>query len=206
MTTVTDAQLAERLCNKEPSAMEDVYDCHGSFSYSLVLRMVGDHHVAEDLAQETFLRVWTRIQLYAPDRGALRPWIAAIARNLALDHLRSCSVRRKTSNFEPSRLEQLPSPVSQPDTESFSRVDEAFEILTAEQKTVLDLAYFQGLSQTEMAGLLMRPPGTVKTWVRMALRTLRKGILSARSNSSASQNPASARDELGGDRIWSPWP
>lgn len=162
--------------------MEDVYDCHGKFSYSIVLRLVGDHHVAEDLVQETFLRVWTRIHLYSPDRGALRAWVAAIARNLALDHLRSCSVRRQTLNFEPSRLEQLPSPVSQPDRELFFRVDAAFDKLTAEQKKVLDLAYFQGMSQTEMAGLLKRPLGTVKTWVRIALRTLRTEILSTRSD------------------------
>ena len=184
VTTVTDAQLAVRLCNKEPSAMEDVYDCHGRFSYSLVLRLVGDHHVAEDLVQETFLRVWTRIHLYSPDRGALRAWVGAIARNLALDHLRSCNLRRQTLNFEPSRLEQLPSPVSQPDRESFFRVDAAFDKLTADQKKVLDLAYFQGLSQTEMAGLLRRPLGTVKTWMRTALGTLRAEMLSGRSNRS----------------------
>ena len=189
----TDAKLAVRLCNKEPSAMEDVYDCHGSFSYSLVLRLVGDHQVAEDLVQETFLRVWTRIHLYAPDRGAMRAWIAAIARNLAMDHLRSCNTRRQTWNFEPSRLEQLPSHALQPERELFFRVDAAFDKLTADQKRVLDLAYFQGLSQTEIAGLLRRPLGTVKTWVRVALSTLRAEILSVRSKRSASKNSASGQ-------------
>lgn len=85
----SDSLLFARLREREPEAMIDVYGRYGPICYSVIIRIVGDHHASEDLVQETLLRVWTRTHLYEPGRGNLRSWIISIARNQAIDHLRS---------------------------------------------------------------------------------------------------------------------
>jgi RNA polymerase sigma-70 factor (ECF subfamily) len=88
-----DSELARRLQRREPQAMADLYDRFGRLSYSLIFGIVRDSGIAEDLVQESFLRVWNRVQGFDPDRGALGPWLLAIARNRAIDHIRSAGAR-----------------------------------------------------------------------------------------------------------------
>src|SRR5579862_6265091 len=92
-----DSELARRLQRREPQAMADLYDRFGRLAYSLIYAIVRDTGVAEDLVQETFLRVWNRVQGFDPDRGALGPWLLAVARNRAIDYLRSAAGRMQNA-------------------------------------------------------------------------------------------------------------
>jgi RNA polymerase sigma-70 factor (ECF subfamily) len=175
-----EADLVRRLQARDPNAMADLYDRYGRLTYALIFRVVRNAAAAEDLVQETFLRVWNRVQAFDREKGALGPWILAVARNRAIDYLRSVDGRMAQNVFELERMEQ---PAQFADFENeIMNIDrvrilkEAFEKLTPNQRIVLELAYYEGLSQTEMAARMKQPLGTVKTWVRTALKTLRQEI------------------------------
>jgi RNA polymerase sigma-70 factor, ECF subfamily len=178
-----DADLARRLRAREPSAMRDLYDRYGKMIYSVIMRIVRDSGAAEDLVQETFLRIWNRIQAFDQERGALGPWVLAVARNRAIDYLRSTDGRMSAGVLELERLEH-PGQFCHIDERALSmdrsrRLQDAFEKLTPQQKTVVELAYYEGLSQSEMAERLQQPLGTVKTWIRSALKVLREQLSEA---------------------------
>jgi len=175
----TDADLIERLQRREPKALAQLYDLYGRLAYSLILRVVHDAATAEDLLQETFLRVWSRAQGFDPRKGAIGPWLLAVARNRAIDYLRSASGQsRNTLELEaidhPSLYVDMERGLLQSDR--IRRVKAAMEKLPAGQRQVIELAYFEGLSQTEIAERLGQPLGTVKTWARTALRSLREEL------------------------------
>jgi len=173
-----ECDLARRLKNREPQAVADLYHRYGRLAYSLIFRIVRDSAAAEDLVQETFLRVWNRVFSFDHERGALGPWILAVARNRAIEYLRSSDGRMAAGALELDRAES-PALFCKFEDAALSadrarRLRSAFEKLNANQRTVIELAYFEGLSQTEMADRLKQPLGTVKTWVRSALKTLRE--------------------------------
>lgn len=173
-----DRDLVRRLKAREAQAMADLYDRYGRLAYSVILRVVRDSGVAEDLMQEAFLRIWTRIAAFDDNKGALGPWVVAVARNRAIDYLRSVEGRLSRSAVEMDKLDR-PAAFADFDQEVVTadhmrRLRGAFDKLTANQREVIELAYFQGLSQSEMAERLKQPLGTVKTWVRTALRQLRE--------------------------------
>jgi RNA polymerase sigma-70 factor (ECF subfamily) len=160
--------------------MADLYDRYGRLTHALIFRIVRNGAAAEDLVQETFLRVWNRVQGFDQEKGALGPWILAVARNRAIDYLRSVDGRMAQNVYELERVEQ-PAQFANFENEimNLDRVrilKEAFEKLTPNQRIVLELAYYEGLSQTEMAARMKQPLGTVKTWVRTALKTLREQL------------------------------
>src|SRR5438067_4373063 len=95
-----DEELARRLQRRETDAMADLYDRFGRLAYSVILGIVRDANLAEDLVQETFLRVWNRVHAFEPGKGALGPWLLTIARNRAIDHLRSVSARMDRNAYE----------------------------------------------------------------------------------------------------------
>ena len=175
-----DPELVRRLKNREPQAMAELYDRYGRLTYALIFRIVRNGAVAEDLVQETFLRVWNRVHAFDQERGSFGPWILAVARNRAIDYLRSADGRVMQSPFE---LEKMEEPALFTDFErDIMNIDrtrmlrEAFQKLTPNQRIVIELAYYEGLSQTEMADRMKQPLGTVKTWVRSALKTLREQL------------------------------
>jgi len=175
-----DSELARRLKNRDPHAMSDLYDRYGRIAYSLIFRVVRDTGVAEDLVQETFLRVWNRVQSFDQERGALGPWIITVARNRAIDYLRSVDGRMSAGSLDLDRAEN-PALFSNPTDSALTldrarRLKSAFEKLNPNQRTVIELAYFEGLSQTEMAERMQQPLGTIKTWVRTALKALREEL------------------------------
>src|SRR5579863_1438225 len=100
-----DRDLASRLKRHEPEALAELYDRYGRLAYSLIYRVVHDVGVAEDLVQETFLRVWNRSQGFDVERGALGPWLLAVARNRAIDYLRSACGRMSRSSLELAETE-----------------------------------------------------------------------------------------------------
>lgn len=178
-----DTQLAQRLKAREPQAMSELYDRYGRLAYSLIYRVVRNPAAVEDLVQETFLRVWNRAQSFDPRKGALGPWVLAVARNRAIDYLRSVDGRMAAGAMELDRLEN-PALFSDFEDSALSldrakRLKGAFEKLTPNQRMVIELAYYEGMSQTEMADKLNQPLGTVKTWVRSALKILRDELTEA---------------------------
>ena len=175
-----DRDLAERLKRHEPAAMAQLYDRYGKLAFSLIYRIVRDVGAAEDLVQETFLRVWNRAQGFDTGRGALGPWLLAVARNRAIDYIRSSGgkMARGALDLEyaehPTAFVNFESDLLTRDREM--RVRKAVERLNENQRHVIELAYFEGLSQTEMAERMGQPLGTVKTWVRTALKNLREEL------------------------------
>ena len=175
-----DEELARRLQRRDPNAMAELYDRFGRLAYSVIVAIVRDTGVAEDLVQETFLRVWNRVHAFETSRGALGPWLLAIARNRAIDHLRSLSARIDRNSFEldvrehPSLFVDMEREVL--NTDHAKLIRKAIARLSASQQKVIELAYYEGLSQTEIAARMGEPLGTVKTWVRTALKHLRQEL------------------------------
>jgi RNA polymerase sigma-70 factor (ECF subfamily) len=171
-----DRDLVERLRQRDPRALAELYDRYGRAVYSLVLRVVRDTALAEDLVQETFLRVWNRVHGFDGERGSVGAWLLAVARNRAIDYLRSAAGRERNA----LEWEETDHPAlycdMEPDilnADKTRRVRAAMQKLSLNQRTVMELAYFEGLSQSEMAERIGQPLGTVKTWVRTALKSLR---------------------------------
>lgn len=183
MSGQQDTELALRLQRREPQAMTDLYDRFGRLAYSIILGVVRDPSLAEDLTQETFLRVWNRIHAFDTARGALGPWLLAIARNRAIDHLRSRSARMERNAYEldvrehPSLFVDIERDIF--NTDHARLIKASLAKLNASQQKVIELAYYEGLSQTEMAERMGEPLGTVKTWVRTALKILREDLTQA---------------------------
>jgi len=172
-----DEDLVRRLKAHEPRAMSELYDRYARVVFSLIVRIVRNSAVAEDLVQETFLRVWHRVHSFDAERGALGAWLLAVARNRAIDHLRSVDGRMEVNAISLNHLEK-PSWFASLDTRALAldrmrRIHDAFEKLTPHQRQVIEMAYYEGLSQTEMAERLQQPLGTIKTWTRGALKILR---------------------------------
>jgi RNA polymerase sigma-70 factor (ECF subfamily) len=171
-----DTELVERLRRHDPQALAELYDRFGRVTYSLILRVVRDAAIAEDLVQETFLRVWNRVHSLDAEKGSIGPWMLAVARNRAIDYLRSTAGRERNA----LDLEETEHPALYLDMErdilmsdETRRVKAAMEKLSPNCRQVMELAYFEGLSQAEMAERMGQPLGTVKTWVRSALKSLR---------------------------------
>jgi RNA polymerase sigma-70 factor (ECF subfamily) len=172
-----DAELARRLKSHDPSAMAELYDRYGRLAYYLIFRIVGNESAAEDMVQETFLRVWNGIQNFDPARGPLARWVLSAARNRGIDYLRSWEGRMARGAFPIYEWDQ-PSTSTDAEDELLNAdlvraLHSAMARLSERQQTILNLAYVEGLTQMEMAERLERPLGTIKTWVRAALQTLR---------------------------------
>jgi RNA polymerase sigma-70 factor, ECF subfamily len=169
-----------RLQRRDPDAMGELYDRYGRIAYTLILRIVSNHSVAEELVQEAFLRVWNRADAFQQERGALGPWVLTVARNQALDYVRSLEGR---SSKRAVSMDDTEPPVAMNASEErildgiqLKKVRAAMAKLNENHRQVIELAYFEGLSQTEMAERISQPLGTIKTWTRMALKLLREEL------------------------------
>jgi len=171
-----DTSLVRRMQGRDPHALAELYDSYGRAVYALILRVVRDAGIAEDLVQETFLRVWNRVHGFDAQKGSIGPWLLAVARNRAIDYLRSAGGRERNAvEYEETDHPALYTNMEQEllASDKARRVKSAIDKLSPNQKQVIELAYFEGLSQTEMAERMGQPLGTVKTWVRTALKNLR---------------------------------
>jgi RNA polymerase sigma-70 factor (ECF subfamily) len=175
-----DAALIERLRNRDPEGLAVAYDRYSPIVYSLFLRITRDQSVAEDLVQELFMRVWSHARSFDASKGTLGVWILSIARNMAIDHVRSAQARfasrlrpiEHADKAQGERKKQNPELL----IDQTRTVQNAFTALNGNQKRVLELAYFEGFSQSEIAEHLHEPLGTVKSWMRSALLNLRSAI------------------------------
>ncbi len=171
-----DGDLLVRLQRRDPQALAELYDRYGRMVFGLILRIVQDRGTAEDLVQETFLRVWNRAAGFDSEQGAVGPWLLAVARNRAIDYLRYRG-RRPESSLEWNETEN-PALFADVQTDplrfdTVRQVKSALAKLTGQQREAIELAYFEGLSQTEIAERMRQPLGTVKSWMRRALQQMR---------------------------------
>ena len=178
-----DAALARRLLQRDVSAFEELYDRHSRLVYALVLRILQQAAPAEEVVQDVFLQLWRNATQYDVSRGPFVPWLLAMARNRALDQLRLKSERQRRREHQ---TELLPPVVAIPDFEgsldekrAAVRVRELMGSLNPQQKRAIELAYFEGLSHSEIANALKEPLGTVKSWIRNGLLRLKEGLQTA---------------------------
>lgn len=176
-----DATLVHRLPQKDVGAFEQLYDRHSRLVYAVVLRILQQAGTAEEVVQDVFLQLWRNAAQYDESRGSFLPWLLTLARNRALDTLRLKSERQRRRE---EQTEELP-PVttSAPEYEKAldekrvaARVRTLMSDLIPQQKRAIELAYFEGLSHTEIAEALKEPLGTVKSWIRTGLMRLREGM------------------------------
>ena len=168
-----------RVRQRDTAALRDLYDRHSSMVYGLGLRILRDPTEAEDLVQDVFLHLWRRAELFDGQRGQFTGWLVSLARNRAIDRLRARRTReRKTDEFE-AEVADLPAPgASNPDETTYAAelrgaVTRALAHLPEPQRVALELAYFGGLSHTEIAERLAAPLGTVKARIRQGMIRLR---------------------------------
>jgi RNA polymerase sigma-70 factor (ECF subfamily) len=177
-----DSISMARLAAGDPAAFAALYDRHSRLVYSLALRILGDEGDAEDLVQEVFAQVWRRASSYAEGRGTVAAWLLTITRSRAIDRLRARRARPDLSApVGTESLDVLPAPVADPVDEVQARDDArkvraALERLPVLQRLALELAYFEGLTQSEIAERLEEPLGTVKTRIRAGLLKLREAL------------------------------
>jgi RNA polymerase sigma-70 factor, ECF subfamily len=171
-----DLQCILRLQAGDQRALGELYDRYTPLLYPVALRILRSASDAEDVLQEAWLQVWKRVVTYDPRRGTVAAWLLTVTRSRALDRYRSLSSRKRAENeenFEPQQPAPGPSNMSL-HNELHDRVQNALDALQPKQREVLEIAYFEGLSQSEIADRLGAPLGTVKSWTRQGLMRLRE--------------------------------
>jgi RNA polymerase sigma-70 factor (ECF subfamily) len=171
-----DRQFVQRLQANDPEAFAELYDRYSRAIYGLILRIVRDPALAEDLLQDVFLKVWKSAALLDSEALSPGPWLMVVARNQVLDYLKSGQNQRALRS---APLIDAPRRLSFPEYDAViedraQSLRGGLDQLESRQRQVLELAYFEGLTQVEMAEVLCAPLGTVKSWVRQALRNLKK--------------------------------
>jgi RNA polymerase sigma-70 factor (ECF subfamily) len=173
-----DRSYLLRLQARDEAGLAALYDAYGALLFSVALRIVGRSEDAEDVVQETWLQVWRSAATYDPRRGTVAAWLVTLVRSRALDRWRSLGSRRRAEDAAELAATPPPEPVEPHAATVHSqlqgRLSAALLSLTSEQRQVLELAYFRGLSQSEIAAQLDRPLGTVKSWTRQGLMRLRE--------------------------------
>ncbi len=180
--TLSDETLLAAIAGGAVWAMESLYQRYSRLLYSLAYRMVADHQIAEDLIQEAFLSIWRRARSYSPQAGAARTWLISIVHHRTIDYLRTVR-RRSVLKETPLDDTEVDEHTSFPDVwdEAWRSVQGA-QVRTAlmqiptEQRMVIELAYFQGWTQTEIAEGCQIPLGTVKARMRLGLLHLKRAL------------------------------
>jgi RNA polymerase sigma-70 factor, ECF subfamily len=171
---LTDAELILRTGDGDRGAFEVLYRRYSRPVFGLALRRLGDRGRAEDAVQETFASIWRAARTYKPERGPGGPWLYAVARNAIVDRSRA---RSETPVETPEEESLADGPPEQAEANWIAwRVHRALEELSPNERSVIELAYWSGLSQSEVAEYLGIPLGTVKTRTRAALARL-AGVL-----------------------------
>ena len=178
-----DATLVHRLLQRDMRAFEQLYDRHSRLVYGLVFRIVQQAGTAEEIVQDVFLQLWRNAARYDTSRGPFLPWLLTMARNRALDTLRLKSERQRRREDQSEELPAIcAAPAFEQQLDDKRRVSQVRSLMTSlqpQQKRAIELAYFEGLSHTEIADTLKEPLGTVKSWIRNGLSRLREGLQSA---------------------------
>jgi RNA polymerase sigma-70 factor, ECF subfamily len=166
-----DVALVTAMASGDRRALATLYDRHASYLLALALRILKSRGEAEDLLHDVFLEVWRSARDYDPSRGRVRTWLVIRMRSRALDVVKSARISRRSGDDQV--LERVVADVDVTSSPDQGRVRTALTALSPEQRTVLELAYFDGLSCSEIAERLDVPIGTVKSRVAAALTKLR---------------------------------
>lgn len=176
----SDPELVKRMRLGDESALEALYARYGGLVYTLALRIVGDAELAREVLQDTFLSSWDGREAYDPERGRLPWWLMGIARNRAIDLLRSRPHRarlRERDHLEPGIPESASARTEEVVVARRAVID-ALARLSTPQREVIELAYYAGLTQGEISRELGQPLGTVKSRTREAMDQLRHALRS----------------------------
>lgn len=171
----SELQVLQRIAAGESAALGELYDLHGSHAYALALRIVGNSSDAEEVVQDVFLHVWRQAEKYDPGRATVTGWILMLTRSRAIDRLRArrarpaLEVRDLDWGHEPAHNQEV-AVITQ---EAATRVKAELDALPDPMRKAVELAYYDGLTHSEIAEQLREPLGTVKTRLRSALIRLR---------------------------------
>jgi RNA polymerase sigma-70 factor (ECF subfamily) len=179
-----DLGLMQRIAARDTASLAELYDRHSRLLFGLILRIVRDRSEAEEILQETFVRVWTRAETYDARMSGPLPWIVRVARNCAIDRLRARRVRATVD--APAPRERVTEAVPASDIQSPEAVALAAERrqalhdtladLPAEQRQLIEAAFFEGYTHAELARRFGLPLGTVKTRIRMGMNAMRQRL------------------------------
>jgi RNA polymerase sigma-70 factor (ECF subfamily) len=169
--------LIQQVAKQDRDAFSQLYDRFSTLVFTLAMRMLKARSDAEDLLQEVFVQVWRQAENYSAERGSPEAWIVNIARSRAIDKIRS--IRRMQKSFvltdDPARVESSENVESSAaESETRLTMNSALANLPDTQRKVLELAYFDGLTQSEIADRLAEPLGTIKTRMRSGIQKLRE--------------------------------
>jgi RNA polymerase sigma-70 factor (ECF subfamily) len=177
----SDEQLIARVLRGDASAHEVLFDRHGAVVMGLAYKITGDRALAEEVVQEAFWRLWRKADSFESQRGSFTSWFFSIARNLCIDAVR----RQKNQAIPTSEAEQIVEQVADPAADvpeaawlgaQSRQVRAAVEGLPAEQRKVIEMAYFRGMTRQEIAQTTGEPLGTIHTRARLALQKLREAL------------------------------
>jgi RNA polymerase sigma factor (sigma-70 family) len=173
--SLSEEELILALRNRENIAAEALYDMYSASLFGVISRIVIDTATAEDVLQDTFVKIWNSFSSYSAEKGRLFTWMVNIARNLSIDKIRSKDFKNQNKNQELENnvtfIDEQRNTVYKPE---LLGIKDLVETLKPEQKSILDLVYFKGYTHVEAADELGVPLGTIKTRLRMAIMQLRK--------------------------------
>lgn len=174
--TSTDVELMERIKASDPAALAELYDRHNGLVFGVVLRMLRNRDEAEEVLQDTFVQAWRRGGTYQRDLGSPAGWLVGIARNRAIDRLRAGAVRfaAHESAAAESGAADLQGPA--PRGEQHIDIRRALAALPLDERNLIEQAYFQGFTHSELAERHGIPLGTIKTRIRRGVQTLREHL------------------------------
>jgi len=188
---VPDAALMDRLVRRDQDAMEQLYRRYSRIIYSLALRITQQAASAEEIVQDVFLLLWRNAHRYEVSRGGLEPWLLTLARNRSLDLLR---MKREKQRRREDALDDSPVPAAHPSAEAAidrqrraEQVRAVMASLPAAQRKAIELAFFDGMTHSEIAAALAQPLGTVKSWIRNGLLRLRESLEGAGASPAAGE-------------------
>lgn len=177
-----DVEAIRRMAGGDSSGLAELYDRHGRAMYSLGCRILSDAADAEDVVQEVFSQAWRQASRYDAQRATVGGWLLMMTRTRSIDRLRARQVRPAATGDVEAKLRQQRDPSPDPEaevvtTEAVARMRRAFADLTEGQRLAIELAYFEGLTQADIAEQLREPLGTVKTRIRSGLLKLRAAMV-----------------------------
>jgi len=174
---IDEQHLVSLLYRQDKEAFSYLYDNYSAALFGVILRIVTKEESAEDVLQETFVKIWSNFQSYDKTKGKLFTWMVNIARNLAIDKTRSKSFQNEQKNFSADKnVDYIDSQKTTEFKPENIGIRQLLSKLPGDQQQLIDMAYFQGYTQQELAEVLQMPLGTVKTKMRTAIMTLRKLI------------------------------
>jgi RNA polymerase sigma-70 factor (ECF subfamily) len=175
-TNEDDVRLIQLASSGDAVALADLYDRHAPLLHSVLTQKLGDSVESEDIVHDVFLKIHTKGALYNPSLGKPVAWLLTVARNMAVDQLRRRSVHQKYLNKQAGDLEQSVPARSGPHEDELELLRHCVKILSDQHRDTLQLAYFSGLTQQEIAEQLSQPLGSVKAWIRRGLMKLRECV------------------------------